>query len=709
DMEEGDDGISGIEYIRNKYPLDEDREATCTYTTGGYCGDGIVQHYYITTTKDDKTIYTGTVNTMNPGIDGYDDNPYIGKTGPDNLIIEECDPLNFTIPANLKNASSTYTYSCTSDCKLKAKPSGSGANPSDVGGYCGDGYIEYQWKNDGIAEVRFELQSDYDGKTNPASEWNQLEICDPLDYETYSKPSPSESNLNWQYECTDSCTFSGGYCGDENVQSDYGEECDYLHYNEPSPSNSSLNSQYECTANCGFTGGYCGDGIVQDGNNGTKDHSEKCDPNQEVFVQNYGGTNIISPSGEKIEGCKDNCSGCKSGYYLNDDGKCVPPNKGYMADGINQIRCTPSSDEENIEGQYDPRSVDGNFYLPNDKCLNCKYTEWEDVDKCSEEGYWELTRVVDPSEYDEDTYDYLVNNYVCLDINGLYMNFKCDYCNTFDIRFCNLTYNIKTNWHPNEPNNNDNEEHCGEIRREYDYQWNDMPCKVSDNIRPAVCEFDTFVNLSWVNYFNPDSGHWYGVTPRNFLSWNYARYYCCANGGYLLNVDNMDEYDDIISGLSLSDSTSYYLGYSDQRQEGVWELYKCEPLYDDYWSHWGVIQPDNAHDTGEDYVEIVNYHGYYAARNDVYSIYKGICEYENAIEDYDFYNGHYYKLSPKGAWNNVKQYCCANGGYLVNIDSEREAHQLYTEYLLDTPHATRYYIGLSDKATEGVWKWYKCD
>ncbi len=61
--------------------------------------------------------------------------------------------------------------------------------------------------------------------------------------------------------CAKSCMSLGGYCGDEKVQKEAGEECDYGTGNNDE-------TYGGCTTSCKF-GPFCGDGIV----NG----SEECD------------------------------------------------------------------------------------------------------------------------------------------------------------------------------------------------------------------------------------------------------------------------------------------------------------------------------------------------------------------------------------------------------------------------------------------------
>ena len=439
DPDEEDDGLSGLDYVKNTLP-----SATCTYNRGGYCGDGIVQHYYETGLEDGKTIYTGTYNTRNPGITG-DDPIYSGKTGPENLMIEECDPLNFTIPGDLKNTNSTYTYSCTSDCKLKKEP----IHPtiSLIGGYCGDNYVQTnKTLEGGIFRITSIDQAVYETKLSSERASYNLEKCDPDGFRTPNKNAHKDT-LN-QYSCTSSCTFSGGYCGDGIIQYQWKkidgifqttpesqtsytglndvssgwtqlEICDPLNYHKPTPAESKSNWQYQCTGDCGFIGGYCGDGILQ------TSHGEKCDPNQEVFVNNLAGD--ISPTtyeGTSVgKQCKDDCSGCKTGYVL-EGGKCIPPDMGYIAhpNGVSPaISCNTTKDDNllTIE-QYDSRADNdpitfSEFLAPNTSCPNCVYTPWS-TEICIYTNQWQKTRSATN----------LSSSIYCLETQDIYGS--CSYC-----------------------------------------------------------------------------------------------------------------------------------------------------------------------------------------------------------------------------------------------------------------------------------------
>ncbi len=104
-----------------------------------------------------------------------------------------------------------------------------------------------------------------DGKTDSTEE------CDLKDT-YYSTPYPTSTNSTKQYGCSPiTCKHNlGGYCGDNIVQSGYGELCDSPHTAVNKPNNS-INNQYLCYINSSSlrcvssTGGYCGDGTVQYG------------------------------------------------------------------------------------------------------------------------------------------------------------------------------------------------------------------------------------------------------------------------------------------------------------------------------------------------------------------------------------------------------------------------------------------------------------
>jgi hypothetical protein len=120
---------------------------------------------------------------------------------------------------------------------------------------------------------------------------DSYEECDPSD-SSHTHPYPTTTSSTKQYGCSPiTCKHKlGGYCGDNIVQSEYGELCDNTSGTANTSTNSSAN-QYYCYRNISTlrcvssTGGWCGDGVVT-GNPVVWDNTwircntnEKCDYN----------------------------------------------------------------------------------------------------------------------------------------------------------------------------------------------------------------------------------------------------------------------------------------------------------------------------------------------------------------------------------------------------------------------------------------------
>ena len=100
------------------------------------------------------------------------------------------------------------------------------------------------------------------------------EQCEPS---THIVPTPLLSSISHQYSCggfgvsLKACQETGGYCGDDTLQGAFGELCEPTLYQKPTPTESRVNEQYSCggpgipQACKPGTGGWCGDGIRQNG------------------------------------------------------------------------------------------------------------------------------------------------------------------------------------------------------------------------------------------------------------------------------------------------------------------------------------------------------------------------------------------------------------------------------------------------------------
>lgn len=103
---------------------------------------------------------------------------------------------------------------------------------------------------------------------------------------------------------------------------------------------------------------------------------------------------------------------------------------------------------------------------------------------------------------------------------------------------------------------------------------------------------DTTIPADAVEY----NGHFYKVYDYS-LSWTDANTACAEMGGYLATLTSVDEEKFVYDLLKNGAKNYYWLGGSDEKQEGVWEWITGE---DWNYTHWFSGQPDNHSDhTGE--------------------------------------------------------------------------------------------------------------
>lgn len=103
---------------------------------------------------------------------------------------------------------------------------------------------------------------------------------------------------------------------------------------------------------------------------------------------------------------------------------------------------------------------------------------------------------------------------------------------------------------------------------------------------------DTTIPADAVEY----NGHFYKVYDYS-ISWKDANTACVEMGGYLATLTSADEEKFVYDLLKNGTKNYYWLGGSDEKQEGVWEWITGE---DWNYTHWFSGQPDNHSDhTGE--------------------------------------------------------------------------------------------------------------
>ena len=86
------------------------------------------------------------------------------------------------------------------------------------------------------------------------------------------------------------------------------------------------------------------------------------------------------------------------------------------------------------------------------------------------------------------------------------------------------------------------------------------------------------------------------------MTWTNAKAYCEGLGGHLATITSAEEQAFIEQLLLVGQKNQYWLGGTDEQQEGVWTWVTGEP-----WSYtnWDPGQPDNYHGL-EDYLQIYN-------------------------------------------------------------------------------------------------------
>ena len=119
---------------------------------------------------------------------------------------------------------------------------------------------------------------------------------------------------------------------------------------------------------------------------------------------------------------------------------------------------------------------------------------------------------------------------------------------------------------------------------------------------------DPLIGYAHNNFMIPSdaveyNGHFYKVYNSS-MTWSDAKSTCAKMGGYLATVTSADEEKFVYDLLKNGTKNYYWLGASDDRQEGVWEWITGEAWN---YTHWISGQPNNHNDqtgTSENYLAI---------------------------------------------------------------------------------------------------------
>ena len=168
-----------------------------------------------------------------------------------------------------------------------------------------------------------------------------------------------DGNIYCNNSCQRSCDVGDpyeGFCGDGNV--DDAEECDFFGYQAPTPSESNSNNAYACTEACTFTYEFCGNVILE------YEFEELCDYDVDTNNCNIGYNRPDPPdSSEYYQYC---CRRIDQGVYT----RCTPTAAGWCGDNIRQNTFEEYCDGSDYNDQPTPENSGPDLqYLCADTCL----------------------------------------------------------------------------------------------------------------------------------------------------------------------------------------------------------------------------------------------------------------------------------------------------------------------------------------------------
>lgn len=213
------------------------------------------------------------------------------------------------------------------------------------------------------------------------------------------------------------------------------------------------------------------------------------------------------------------------------------------------------------------------------------------------------------------------------------------------------------------------------------------------------------------------NGHSY-LLIEGEMTWTQARDYSASVGGYLACITSPEEQEFIFTLIKEGTREFYWIGATDEAEEGVWTWVSGEPFT---YSNWASRQPDNNYRSSiESYLGVARVDTDWARAgkwNDFTNTGSEpgpsglIVEWDQGRPvtmdipaDASVYNGHSYLRVEEGmTWKQAKAYCQARGGYLACVTSVGE--QSFIDRLLNGGEMSYYWLGASDEAEEGTWTW----
>ena len=217
------------------------------------------------------------------------------------------------------------------------------------------------------------------------------------------------------------------------------------------------------------------------------------------------------------------------------------------------------------------------------------------------------------------------------------------------------------------------------------------------------------------------NGHYYAAIKYKASGWHDAEAYCEFLGGHLATITTEGEQNAVAITLSAEDpgNYNYWLGASDEAEEGKWQWVTGEAFG---YTFWGGKEPSGG---SEDFLEFYGTYPNYGWNDsgdnrDNYVV----CEWDNirsvivpdtrtftdidgeeiTLEIYSYGNHYYAFVTEAKLWTDAEKYAEYLGGYLATVANEPENTFLYSVNKYKGYNST-FYLGGSDEAEEGNWQW----
>ena len=205
--------------------------------------------------------------------------------------------------------------------------------------------------------------------------------------------------------------------------------------------------------------------------------------------------------------------------------------------------------------------------------------------------------------------------------------------------------------------------------------------------------------------FNPENGRRYVLLQES--SWSAAEARAVAVGGHLATIRSYEEQHFLIEAFQSTARSRFWIGLSDQAQEGTYVWTSGEPLrYFDWNATWFPGQGT----ADEDFVgiDLSWYQSHWDEVADGASGFHGIVELpvpELLHAARNPANGNYCFLVAPGRWTALEAFAQSLGGHLATVRDAAEQSWLMQEFGSYRGAAIDLFLGYHDQRIEGQFEW----